>query len=133
MSCRRVFAPVLGLALVLATVPAAAQPRARTLGLAPGVFTPGPHNAITDVAGVRVGHATITLGDSIRTGVTAIVPHGGDLYRDSVPAALHVGNGFGKRSSSGHFHLHNACEGGGGFDGRGVNGTSIWRSSVFLM
>lgn len=96
MSCRRVFAPVLGLALVLATVPAAAQARARTLGLAPGVFTPGPHNAITDVAGVRVGHATITLGDSIRTGVTAIVPHGGDLYRDRVPAALHVGNGFGK-------------------------------------
>ena len=66
------------------------------MGLAPGVFTPGPNNAITDVAGVRVGHETVTLGDSVRTGVTAIVPHGGDLYRDRVPAALHVGNGFGK-------------------------------------
>ena len=66
------------------------------MGLAPGVFAPGPNNAITDVVGVRVGHETVTMGDSIRTGVTAIVPHGGDLYRDRVPAALHVGNGFGK-------------------------------------
>ena len=66
------------------------------MGLAPGVFAPGPNNAITDVAGVRVGHETVTMGDSIRTGVTAIIPHGGDLYRDRVPAALHVGNGFGK-------------------------------------
>ncbi|MCA0377474.1 MAG: P1 family peptidase [Gemmatimonadetes bacterium] len=73
-----------------------AQTRARALGLAPGIFAPGRHNAITDVAGVRVGHATISEGDSLRTGVTAIVPHGGDLYRDRVPAALHVGNGFGK-------------------------------------
>lgn len=74
-----------------------AQPvRARSIGLTPGIFSPGPHNAITDVAGVRVGHATITGGDSLRTGVTAIVPHAGDLYRDRVPAALHVGNGFGK-------------------------------------
>ncbi|AMW06782.1 D-aminopeptidase [Gemmatimonas phototrophica] len=73
-----------------------AQVRARALGLAPGVFTPGTHNAITDVAGVRVGHATVSEGDSLRTGVTAILPHGGDLYRDRVPAALHVGNGFGK-------------------------------------
>jgi D-aminopeptidase len=66
------------------------------MGLAPGVFAPGPNNAITDVVGVRVGHETVTMGDSIRTGVTAIVPHGGDLYRDRVPAALHVGNCFGK-------------------------------------
>ncbi|MBY0490584.1 MAG: P1 family peptidase [Gemmatimonadaceae bacterium] len=73
-----------------------AQVRARTLGLAPGIFVPGPKNAITDVAGVRVGHATVSMGDSIRTGVTAIIPHGGDLFRDRVPAALHVGNGFGK-------------------------------------
>ncbi len=74
-----------------------AQPtRARALGLAPGVFRPGKWNAITDVAGVRVGHATISEGDSLRTGVTAIVPHRGDLFRDRVPAALHVGNGFGK-------------------------------------
>ncbi|BAH39266.1 D-aminopeptidase [Gemmatimonas aurantiaca T-27] len=74
-----------------------AQPtRARALGLAPGIFTPGRHNAITDVEGVKVGQVTISEGDSLRTGVTAIVPHGGDLFRDRVPAALHVGNGFGK-------------------------------------
>lgn len=85
-----------GLAVIAISAPVAAQQRARALGLAPGVFTPGPNNAITDVAGVRVGHETVTLGDSIRTGVTAIIPHGGDLYRDRVPAALYVGNGFGK-------------------------------------
>ncbi len=70
--------------------------RARALGVAPGVFTPGTHNAITDVPGVKVGHATMRVGDSLRTGVTAILPHGGDLYRSRVPAAIHVGNGFGK-------------------------------------
>ena len=77
---------------------AGAQPRARArdLGLAPGVFQPGPLNAITDVAGVRVGHATVIEGDSVRTGITAILPHAGNLYRERVPAALHVGNGFGK-------------------------------------
>ncbi|HYW33458.1 MAG TPA: P1 family peptidase [Gemmatimonas sp.] len=76
---------------------AGAQPtRARSLGLAPGVFSPGPRNAITDVAGVRVGHATLSDGDSVRSGVTAIIPHPGDLFRSRVPAALHVGNGFGK-------------------------------------
>jgi D-aminopeptidase len=74
----------------------AARVRARSLGVAPGIFAPGPHNAITDVAGVRVGHATVRAGDSLRTGVTAIVPHPGDLYRSRVPAAVHVGNGFGK-------------------------------------
>src|SRR5688572_9162196 len=74
-----------------------AQPtRARAIGLAPGIFTPGPHNAITDVGGVRVGHATVTEGDSLRTGVTVILPHGDDAFRSRVPAALHVGNGFGK-------------------------------------
>ncbi len=74
-----------------------AQPvRARSLGLAPGIFPTGENNAITDVAGVRVGHTTVSSGDSIRTGVTAIIPHDGDLYRSRVPAALHVGNGFGK-------------------------------------
>ena len=77
---------------------AAAQPRvrARDLGLAPGVFQPGPLNAITDVAGVRVGQVTVVEGDSVRTGVTAIFPHAGNAYRERVPAALHVGNGFGK-------------------------------------
>lgn len=89
----------LAVALLLVTPTLAAQearPRARDLGLSPGVFTPGPHNAITDVPGVRVGHATITQGDSINTGVTAILPHGGNSYLDRVPAALVVGNGFGK-------------------------------------
>ncbi|MES2524161.1 MAG: P1 family peptidase [Gemmatimonadota bacterium] len=84
-------------ALALGATPGLAQStRARDLGLAPGVFSTGPRNAITDVAGVRVGHATLTDGDSVRSGVTAIIPHSGDLFRSRVPAALHVGNGFGK-------------------------------------
>ncbi len=70
--------------------------RARELGVAPGVFQPGTLNSITDVAGVRVGQVTVIEGDSVRTGVTAILPHGGNAYRERVPAALHVGNGFGK-------------------------------------
>jgi D-aminopeptidase len=73
-----------------------ARPRAREMGVAPGVFQPGPLNAITDVSGVRVGQVTIVEGDSVRTGVTAILPHGGNPFQDRVPAALHVGNGFGK-------------------------------------
>lgn len=72
------------------------RPRAREVGVAPGILPPGPLNAITDVPGVRVGQVTVREGDSIRTGVTAVLPHGGNLYRDKVPAALHVGNGFGK-------------------------------------
>jgi D-aminopeptidase len=76
--------------------PAEARVRARELGVAPGIFTPGPHNGITDVAGVRVGHTTLLAGDSVRTGVTAILPHGGNLFRERVPAAIHVANGFGK-------------------------------------
>lgn len=75
----------------------AQQPaRARALGIAPGVLQPGAHNAITDVAGVRVGHTTVIAGDSVRTGVTAILPHAGNLFFERVPAAIHVGNGFGK-------------------------------------
>jgi D-aminopeptidase len=73
-----------------------ARPRARALGIAPGVFRPGAANAITDVAGVRVGHATRVVGDSVRTGVTAILPHDGNPYLERVPAAVWVGNGFGK-------------------------------------
>ena len=87
-------------ALAALTVPLRAQQpgrvRARALGVAPGIFRPGALNAITDVAGVRVGHATVSVGDSVRTGVTAIVPHAGNLYLERVPAALHVGNAFGK-------------------------------------
>ena len=74
----------------------AQRARARELGVAPGVFSPGRHNAITDVAGVKVGQVTLREGENVRTGVTAILPHGGNLYRERVPAALHVGNGFGK-------------------------------------
>ena len=70
--------------------------RARDLGVGPGIFEPGPLNAITDVSGIRVGHATVEVGDSVRTGVTAILPHEGDVFHDRVPAAIHVGNGFGK-------------------------------------
>jgi len=70
--------------------------RLRDLGVAPGLFSPGPHNAITDVGGVRVGHKTLIEGDAVRTGVTAILPHGGDLFHEKVPAAAYVGNGFGK-------------------------------------
>jgi len=72
------------------------RPRARDLGLKPGRYPPGPLNAITDVAGVRVGQVTLVEGDSVRTGVTAIVPHGGNPFREKVSAAMHVGNGFGK-------------------------------------
>jgi D-aminopeptidase len=78
------------------TMHAQVRPRARDLGVAPGIFAPGPHNAITDVAGVRVGQITVIEGDSVHTGITAILPHGGDLFHERVPAALHVGNGFGK-------------------------------------
>jgi D-aminopeptidase len=75
---------------------ATARPRARELGISPGVFSPGPLNAITDVAGVRVGHLTMIEADDIRTGATAIVPHDGNLFQQKVPAAIAVGNGFGK-------------------------------------
>ncbi len=74
----------------------APRPRARDVGLVIGVLPPGPLDAITDVAGVRVGQTTVTSGDSINTGVTAILPHGGNPFRDKVPAAVAVGNGFGK-------------------------------------
>lgn len=94
-----------GLALMLGCAVLAVQavagqsndrPRARDLGLRPGVYEAGPHNAITDVDGVRVGHVTIVEGDAIRTGVTAILPHGGNLFRDKVVGAVFVGNAFGK-------------------------------------
>jgi D-aminopeptidase len=87
------------LALSVLAVPSFAQGarvRARDLGVAPGIFATGPLNAITDVAGVRVGQATVVSGDSVHTGVTAILPHAGNLFFDRVPAAVHVGNAFGK-------------------------------------
>jgi D-aminopeptidase len=72
------------------------RPRARDLGVAPGILPPGPLNAITDVAGVLVGQVTVIEADSVRTGITAILPHAGNLFLDRVPAAIVVGNGFGK-------------------------------------
>jgi D-aminopeptidase len=84
--------------MLFAVSPTLAQqrPRSRDIGIAPGVMPVGPLNAITDVAGVAVGHATVREGDSVRTGVTAILPHGGNPFQERVPAAIHVGNGFGK-------------------------------------
>jgi D-aminopeptidase len=72
------------------------QERIRDFGIELGVLPTGPLNSITDVPGVRVGHTTLILGDSVRTGVTAILPHEGNLFQDKVPAAVYVGNGFGK-------------------------------------
>lgn len=74
----------------------AERARARDLGIVVGVFDSGANNAITDVSGVRVGHTTVVEAPDVRTGVTAIVPHGGNPYMSRVPAAIHVGNGFGK-------------------------------------
>ena len=73
-----------------------ARPRARELGVVVGILPPGPQNAITDVAGVRVGQVTVTEGERVHTGVTAILPHAGNTFLERVPAAIHVGNGFGK-------------------------------------
>ena len=72
------------------------RPRARDIGISVGIFTPGTLNAITDVDGVLVGQVTVTEGGDVNTGVTAIRPHAGSLYHDRVPAAIYVGNGFGK-------------------------------------
>ena len=76
------------------------RPRAREAGVIVGVLPTGPLNAITDVAGVAIGHSTIVKGDNIRTGVTAILPHGGNLFREKVPGAVFIGNAFGKLAGS---------------------------------
>jgi D-aminopeptidase len=96
------------LALILAATAVTARqnmppnnrPRARDIGLKVGILPTGPLDAITDVAGVRVGHTTIVRGANVRTGVTAILPHGGNLFREKVPGAVFVGNGFGKLAGS---------------------------------
>ncbi|HEX5837156.1 MAG TPA: P1 family peptidase [Anaerolineales bacterium] len=74
--------------------------RVRELGISPGILPTGEWNAITDVGGVRVGHVTLIEGEDIRTGVTAILPHAGNIFQEKVPAALVVGNGFGKLMGS---------------------------------
>lgn len=86
---------------IAALSPAAAErPRARAAGIEIGILPTGPLNAITDVPGVRVGHVTLNEGTATHTGVTAILPHGGNLYQDKVPAGFAVGNGFGKFAGS---------------------------------
>ncbi len=94
--------PILGAALPQAGAAddASSRPRARALGLQIGVMAPGPRNDITDVAGVRVGHYTLRQEPRFNTGITAILPHGGNLYLEKVPAAVVVGNGFGKLAGS---------------------------------
>ena len=93
MIVRRAF-----LAFLMMTAAQAAEnrPRPREAGIVFGILPPGPLNAITDVAGVKVGHVTIVEGKTIRTGVTAIVPHGGNIYQDKLPAGFAVGNAYGK-------------------------------------
>jgi D-aminopeptidase len=76
------------------------RPRAREAGVVVGIIPPGQLNSITDVAGVAVGHSTVVRGDNVRTGVTAILPHGGNLFREKVPGAVFIGNAFGKLAGS---------------------------------
>ncbi len=97
---RRVFIGLsillIGVAVFAQTTSTNTRPRARDIGLKIGILPTGERNSITDVAGVKVGHKTIIKGESVRTGVTAIVPHGGNLFKEKVPGAVFVGNGFGK-------------------------------------
>lgn len=87
---------VMFMAINATPVLAQQRPRARDAGVIVGIFTPGPNNAITDVAGVRVGQTTVNEGDKIRTGVTAILPHGGNVFNERVPAAVYMANAYGK-------------------------------------
>jgi D-aminopeptidase len=100
MKRRLLSSATLALAVLLPAPGSRAQdgerPRLRNLGIATGILAPGSLNAITDVAGVRVGHTTLIEGDDVRTGVTAIVPHGGNLFQQKVPGAVFAANAFGK-------------------------------------
>jgi D-aminopeptidase len=82
------------------STPPSTRQRARELGIKIGILPTGELNAITDVAGVLVGHTTLNRGDNIRTGVTAVLPHNGNIFREKVPGAVFVGNGFGKLAGS---------------------------------
>ena len=84
------------IAVILSVGIEAQDRRLRDYGITPGVLSPGKYNAITDVAGIKVGHTTIVAGENIRTGVTAILPHDGNIYNLKVPAAIYIGNGYGK-------------------------------------
>lgn len=92
----RMFKNLMILLLVTFFNGAVAQKRIRELGIKPGVLQPGKQNSITDVDGVLVGHKTVIKGENVRTGVTAIIPHNGNLFQQKVPAGIFVGNGFGK-------------------------------------
>src|SRR5262245_36029907 len=95
--------PLLGFAVmseVGSAKPPETRPRIRDWGIAVGILPTGPNNAITDVPGVRVGQVTLSREGSINTGVTAVLPHGGNVFREKVPAAVVVGNGFGKLSGA---------------------------------
>lgn len=96
MTGRTVMLLLLISAVASAARPPAERPRAREFGLKTGVLEPGPLNAITDVAGVKVGQVTLIQGPDVRTGVTAVLPHGGNLFQEKVPAGIAVANGFGK-------------------------------------
>ena len=101
---KKILAAVVSLLVTAATVaqnmPSNARPRASDLGLKVGILPAGPLDAITDVAGVEVGHTTMIRGEDVRTGVTAILPHPGNLFREKVPGAVFVGNAFGKLAGS---------------------------------
>src|SRR5271163_3573468 len=97
MSARSLFIAALSSVTAMAVFAQTEQrPRIRDLGVEVGVLPTGPLNAITDVAGVKVGQTTLIRGDNFRTGVTAILPHGGNLFQEKVPGAVFVGNAFGK-------------------------------------
>lgn len=93
---KRYVLTAVAIVLGVATLVAQQHKTLREWGFPTGIFQTGPYNAITDVPGVTVGHVTLIEGDSVRTGVTAIVPHQGNIFRNKVPAAIYVGNGFGK-------------------------------------
>ena len=95
VSCCACFA-----ALAFLVVGAQTRPRSRDLGIVVGIYPSGARDAITDVEGVRVGHTTVIEGDRVRTGVTAVVPHGGNVFQDKVAGAVFVGNAFGKLTGS---------------------------------
>ncbi|MCB0611525.1 MAG: P1 family peptidase, partial [Lewinella sp.] len=90
------FSTITCILLTLSSITSHAQNRPRDLGIVIGVMPLGAHNAITDVAGVKVGHFTLIEGDHIRTGATAILPYDGPVFQQKVPAGIFLGNGFGK-------------------------------------
>lgn len=102
MFAKTLFIFVLSMAFVSNAL--AEQVRARELGIKPGILSPGKNNAITDVKGVLVGHVTLAQGESVRTGATAVLPHGGNIYQNKVPAAAVIGNGFGKMMGYSQIH-----------------------------